>query len=88
MLNLPDPQVFCCFSRSVTGRQVRQSKEGEKERERERERERHLQGDGGGAAAQKPEGSLRVLRSGGNMVEPKGSASEATYCLHDLDQVT
>ena len=40
MLNLPDPQVFCCFSRSVTGRQVRQSKEGEKERERERERER------------------------------------------------
>lgn len=44
LLNRPDPQVFCCFSRSVLGRQrqVRQCKE--------REKERYLQGDGRGAA--------------------------------------
>lgn len=57
---------------------------------RERGREglvRQCQSDGGGAA-EKPEGSLKVLGSSGNRVGPKGSASEATYCMRDLDQVT
>ena len=60
LLNHPDPQVFCCFSRSVLGRQrqVRQSKRREREREgeRERERERYLQGNGRGAVRGPPEG--------------------------------
>lgn len=103
MLSLPDPLSpsdpgFLLLFQPRDGEAVQAVRSGEGssvagaevEGEREKGREDQIgqfQGDGGGAA-EKPEGSPKVLGSSGNRVEPKGNASEVTYCLHDLDQVT